>query len=84
MQAEVAQMLLLTSTMLPAGTVFAAELKTSGKAGYGATEAIQVTKDLRSKGIYARPLGNVVYIMVTPTTDPRTCTTLLHHLLSVL
>ncbi|KAL3138910.1 hypothetical protein ABBQ32_005731 [Trebouxia sp. C0010 RCD-2024] len=34
------------------GTVFAAELKTSGKAGYGATEAIQVTKDLRSKGVH--------------------------------
>ena len=70
--------------MLTAGTVFAAELKTTGKAGYGATEAIQVTKDLRLRGIYARPLGNVVYLMVTPTTAKGTCTTLLQYLLSVL
>ena len=68
----------------PAGTVFAAELKTKGQSGYGATEAVQVVKDLRKKGIFARPLGNVVYLMVTPVTARQTCTHLLHQLLSVL
>ena len=76
--------LLSFTVMVTAGTVFAAELKTSGTGGYGATEAIQVTKDLRLKGVYARPLGNVVYLMVTPTTTKATCTSLLQHLLSVL
>ena len=70
--------------MFDAGTVFAAELKTSGVSGYGATEAVQVVRDLRTKGIYARPLGNVVYLMVTPVTAPQTCTNLLQQLLSVL
>lgn len=66
------------------GTVFAAELKTEGVSGYGATEAIQVAKDLRLRGIYARPLGNVVYLMVTPTTAQETCKRLLQELHSVL
>ncbi|KAL0037506.1 hypothetical protein WJX77_000433 [Trebouxia sp. C0004] len=66
------------------GTVFAAELKTEGASGYGATEAIQVAKDLRFRGIYARPLGNVVYLMVTPTTAQETCKKLLQELHSVL
>lgn len=70
--------------MCIAGTVFAAELKTSGVPGYSATEAIQVAKDLRVKGIYARPLGNVVYLMVTPMTSKEICTSLLVQLLSVL
>lgn len=70
--------------MVTAGTVFAAELKTDGKAGYGATEAIQVAKDLRCIGIYARPLGNVLYLMVTPTTSKEICTDMLRRLLSVM
>ena len=64
--------------------MFAAELKTAGVSGYGATEAVKVAKDLRLKGIYARPLGNVVYLMVTPTTAKETCSNLLLQLESVL
>ena len=66
------------------GTVLAAELKTKGAAGYGATEAVEVTQGLRQKGVYARPLGNVVYLMVTPTTAKELCTSLLERLLSEL
>ncbi len=32
-------------------------------------------------GIFARPLGDVVYLMVTPTTPPAKCSQLLHSLL---
>lgn len=67
-----------------AGTVLAVELKTAGAAGYGATEAAQVTKALRQKGIFARPLGSVVYLMVTPTTAQEVCTSLLERLLATL
>lgn len=35
-------------------------------------------------GIYARPLGNVVYLMATPTTSKSRCDYLLSHLLSAL
>lgn len=67
-----------------AGTVLAVELKTSGVAGYSATEAAKITKALRQKHIFARPLGNVVYLMVTPTTAKDTCTSLLERLLTTL
>jgi dethiobiotin synthetase/adenosylmethionine--8-amino-7-oxononanoate aminotransferase len=50
-------------------------------AGYGSTEAKPVTAWLRAHGVYARPLGNVVYFMVTPTTAPQQCTRLLRSLL---
>lgn len=70
--------------MAAAGTVLAVELKTAGVAGYSASEAVQVTKALRQQGIYARPLGNVVYLMVTPTTAKDTCTSLLERLVKTL
>ena len=35
-------------------------------------------------GIYARPLGNVVYLMVTPTTARSRCNRLLQQLLAEL
>lgn len=67
-----------------AGTVLAVELKTKGAAGYSATEAAEVTRGLRQKGVYARPLGNVVYLMVTPTTARELCASLLERLLAEL
>ena len=35
---------------------------------------------LRAAGIFARPLGNVVYLMVTPTSSQVTCAWLLNSL----
>ncbi len=58
--------------MCGAGTVVAAEIQPqAGQAtGYGSHEAKSVVMWLRRHGVYARPLGNVVYLMVTPTTHP--------------
>ena len=66
-----------------AGTVLAAEMqpREGEAAGYGSAEAKPVTAWLRARGVYARPLGNVVYFMVTPTTRPQQCTRLLRTLL---
>lgn len=36
------------------------------------------------KGIYTRPLGNVVYLMCGPLTHPETCRVLLQRLLTLL
>ena len=69
-----------------AGTVFAAEVQpgASEASGYGSSAARPVTQWLRRHGVYARPLGNVVYLMVTPTTHPAQCTRLLATLLRAL
>ncbi|CAL8463526.1 g3060 [Coccomyxa elongata] len=54
------------------GTLVAAEIQPGQgqAAGYGSHEAKSVVMWLRQHGVYARPLGNVVYLMVTPTTHP--------------
>jgi dethiobiotin synthetase/adenosylmethionine--8-amino-7-oxononanoate aminotransferase len=64
------------------GTVIAAELKTSAEngGGYGSNAAAGVVAALRKRGVFARPLGNVVYIMVTPMTKPEKCQDLLNAL----
>lgn len=66
------------------GTVVAVELVSrvgsGGQPGYGSNAAAKVVQSLKNQGISARPLGNVVYIMVTPMTDRKTC----HQLLSAL
>lgn len=84
MLSDVAHMFAYALLHIATGTVLAAELKTEGVAGYSASEAVQVTKALRQKGVYARPLGNVVYLMVTPTTAKDTCTHLLELLVQTL
>ena len=68
------------------GTVLVAEMKPeSGQgAGYTATGAKDVALSLRKTGVYARPLGNVVYLMVTPTTNRQQCAHLMHKLFSAL
>lgn len=43
-----------------------------------------VVRRLRERGIFARPLGSVVYLMVTPTTQPEKAASLLTSLLNVL
>ena len=58
------------------GTVFAAEL-VAPSPGYASHAAHDVVKRLRRRGVYARPLGNVVYLMVSPMVQPHTCDRLL-------
>jgi dethiobiotin synthetase/adenosylmethionine--8-amino-7-oxononanoate aminotransferase len=48
-----------------------------GASGYLAGGAAGVVAGLRARGVFARPLGNTVYLMVTPTTDRRECARLL-------
>ena len=61
------------------GTVLAVELKVpeGGTVGYGATLARSVTVEMRTRGAYARPLGNTVYVMCTPTSSAVTVQSLL-------
>ena len=59
------------------GTVFAAELDVGDQAGYSSGAAREIVLKLRKFSIQARPLGNVLYLMVTPTTPRERCTSLL-------
>ncbi len=61
------------------GTVFALELR-SDQAGYGSNAAAAVVQRLRAEGVYARPLGNVVYLMLTPLSASADATMLLEKL----
>ncbi|KAI4381106.1 hypothetical protein MLD38_007214 [Melastoma candidum] len=64
------------------GTLFALELQAEGpNAGYGSLYARSLLQMLHSDGIYMRPLGNVIYLMCTPCTSPRTCNDLLGKLI---
>jgi dethiobiotin synthetase/adenosylmethionine--8-amino-7-oxononanoate aminotransferase len=65
------------------GTVLAVELKASSS-GYESNAAAHVAEVLRDSGIYARPLGNVIYLMATPLTLQTTCDCLLSTLKHVL
>lgn len=58
------------------GSVLAVELK-SKQGGYASDDAREVTGRLRQAGVYCRPLGNVVYLMVTPMTQRAQCNELL-------
>lgn len=68
------------------GTVLAAEVKPEeGQgAGYTSTGSKAIVMKLRKMGVYARPLGNVVYLMVTPTTSREQCAILLQKLFTTL
>ncbi len=63
-------------------------LASSGQApagGYGSTGASEVVTRLRERhGVFARPLGDLVYLMVTPTTRRGRCGALLRALREVL
>lgn len=63
-----------------AGTVLAATISASDGGGYASTGSAAIITTLRQAGIFARPLGNVVYLMVTPTTSRATCSWLLREL----
>lgn len=60
------------------GTVLAVQLQPlDGTTGYGSNAAAAVVRRLRSKGVFGRPLGDVVYLMVTPMTARAQCDALL-------
>ncbi|RLN58803.1 hypothetical protein BBJ28_00004417 [Nothophytophthora sp. Chile5] len=54
------------------GTVACVELA-SADAGYGSTEAAGLIQALRKNGVYARSLGNVLYLMCSPLTTQEDC-----------
>lgn len=69
------------------GSVLAVELNPDSStvsSGYGSSAAVDVVAALRDQGIAARPLGAVVYLMVTPTTSREKCDWLLSQLSEVL
>lgn len=67
--------------VVPLGTVLAVDLKVAqGGAGYSSGAARAVCTRMRSMGLYARPLGNVAYIMCTPTTSPEDAQALVEQL----
>jgi dethiobiotin synthetase/adenosylmethionine--8-amino-7-oxononanoate aminotransferase len=57
------------------GCVFAMELKVpdGGPTGYASNIAKDVVLKLRKYGIQARPIGNVLYLMASPTTPRESC-----------
>ena len=72
--------LFLTCTLAPPpGTVLAVELQPppGGQRGYASSGAAALAARLRALGVFARPLGNVAYLMVTPTTRPAVAAQLL-------
>lgn len=67
------------------GTVLAVELRVpEEERGYASGAARRVAQRLRREGVYARPLGNVAYLMCTPTTAPEAAAALLGKLESCL
>ncbi|KAF1792386.1 P-loop containing nucleoside triphosphate hydrolase [Phytophthora cactorum] len=65
------------------GTVACVELA-SENAGYASTEAAELIQVLRKNGVYARSLGNVLYLMCSPLTTQEDCkkylATLIHQI----
>lgn len=72
-------------SVVPLGTVLAVRLRSpDGAAGYASNAAAAVVARLRAAGVYGRPLGDVVYLMVTPMTSPAQCDALLGKLAAAL
>ncbi|KDD75498.1 hypothetical protein H632_c655p0, partial [Helicosporidium sp. ATCC 50920] len=65
------------------GTVLAAELAGEGR-GYASDAAAGVVEALGRRGVFARPLGSVVYLMTTPLGTARECRRLAQLLLQAL
>ncbi len=58
------------------GTVLAVELEPEGGEGYAATGSLALQKRLLERGVMTRPLGNVLYVMVSPVTEQKYCKSL--------
>lgn len=52
--------------------MLAIELEVGEGAGYGSLASAQIVQHLRKAGVYARPLGNVVYLLASQTSEPST------------
>ena len=65
------------------GTVLAVELKSSEK-GYASTTAMAVVTELLRTGVFARPLGNIVYVMCSPMSNEEHCKQVLAQLMASL
>lgn len=59
--------------------VLAVELRAE-EAGYSSLASVSVVQELRRAGVYARPLGSVVYLMASFETQPATTASLLDKL----
>jgi dethiobiotin synthetase/adenosylmethionine--8-amino-7-oxononanoate aminotransferase len=69
----------LVQESMALGTVLAVTIEpdSSGSSGYAAaSRSIPIVKSLFELGVYARPLGNVVYVMVSPLTSKEECSRL--------
>lgn len=60
------------------------QVEEGSERGYGSTASQGIVMKLRKRGIYTRPLGNVVYLMVAPNTSREVCDWLLQTLITVL
>lgn len=49
--------------------MLAVELETGQEAGYGSLASARIVQDLRKAGVYARPLGHVVYLLASQMSD---------------
>jgi dethiobiotin synthetase/adenosylmethionine--8-amino-7-oxononanoate aminotransferase len=65
------------------GTILSVEL--AGEAGYTSTGLTdKIIQSLQQKGVYCRPLGNVLYMMCSPFTPKKECDELLEKLVDTL
>lgn len=71
-------------SVVPLGTVLAVQLRADDSGGYASNAAAAVVRRLRGMGVYGRPLGNVVYLMVSPMTERAQCDALLAKLAAAL
>ena len=77
----------LVQEAMALGTVLAVTMEPEGSEGSGyaaASRSIPIVKKLFEEGVYARPLGNVVYIMVSPLTSKEVCSKLCKTLASAI
>eukprot|EP00903_Cladosiphon_okamuranus_P015221 g14067.t1 len=65
------------------GSVLAVEMKATTR-GYDSQGATEVVQRLHDSGVYARVLGNVAYVMVSPTTPAEACGELMATVTSVM
>jgi dethiobiotin synthetase/adenosylmethionine--8-amino-7-oxononanoate aminotransferase len=69
----------LVQECMSLGTVLAVTIKPDSNEGSGyvaSSRSIPIVKKLFENGVYARPLGNVVYLMVSPLTSRDACSRL--------
>jgi bifunctional dethiobiotin synthetase / adenosylmethionine---8-amino-7-oxononanoate aminotransferase len=55
------------------GTVLAVEIEVENERGYSSTAGQRITTALRARGVFSRPLGNVIYILCSPLATSEEC-----------